>query len=193
MKDNIDVKSPKGDPVSAGTSALLGHTPRFESSLWRDILRHNGAICAGRTTMAELGLGTASYNQYFGTPRNCWDPARTAGGSSGGSGGAVGSGTVPVALATDTTGGIRIPAACNGVVGYRPTVNRWPSDFGLKLSPTMDSIGPISLSVRDASLLDHIVTEQKPHDTQHLSKGDIKSIRIGVPSRHFYSELHPHV
>lgn len=95
--------------------------------------------------MAELGLGTVTRNEFFGgTPRSVYDITRTAGGSSGGSGGAVGSGIVTVALGTDTTGGIRIPAACNGVVGYRPTINRWPIDFGLRLSPTFDSIGPLT-------------------------------------------------
>lgn len=108
--------------------------------------------------MAELGLGTATKNQFFGTPRSAYDTERTAGGSSGGSGGAVGSGIVSVALGTDTTGGIRIPAACNGVVGFRPTVNRWPADFGVKLSPTLDSIGSLTESVRDSILLDDIVT-----------------------------------
>ena len=112
--------------------------------------------------MAELGLGTTTGdNAFYGSPRSPWDTSRTSGGSSGGSGGSVGSGITPVALGTDTTGGIRIPASCNGVVGYRPTVNRWPADYGLKLTATFDSIGPITNSVRDASLLDEIVTGEK--------------------------------
>jgi len=58
----------------------------------------------------------------------------TSGGSSGASAGIVSAGIVPLALGTDTTGGIRIPAACTGVVGYRPTLHRWPNDYGLKLT-----------------------------------------------------------
>lgn len=109
--------------------------------------------------MAELGLSTVTKNHMFGTPKNPRNTELTTGGSSGGSAGAVASGILPVALATDTAGGIRVPAACCGVVGYRPTLSRWHSaDFGLKLSPTMDSIGPIAHSVRDVSLLDEIVT-----------------------------------
>lgn len=127
VKDNIDVLSGSGSmPVTGGTSALLSHQPAHEGALWQRKMRHNGAIFAGRTTMAELGLGTATKNQFFGTPRNPHDTERTTGGSSGGSGGCVGSGIVPFSLATDTIGGIRIPASCNGIVGYRPTVNRWP-------------------------------------------------------------------
>jgi|LauGreDrversion4_2_1035121.scaffolds.fasta_scaffold308621_2 Asp-tRNA(Asn)/Glu-tRNA(Gln) amidotransferase A subunit family amidase len=193
VKDNIDILSEKGAPVTAGTSALLGHQSRIEGGLWKDRLKLNGAICAGRTTMSELGMGTATKNYFFGSTRSCWDTARTAGGSSGGSGGAVGSGLVSVALATDTAGGIRIPAACNGVVGFRPTVNRWPQDFGLKLSNTMDSIGPIACSVRDVIFLDSLVTEEKPISTHNIDGDDIKAIRIGVPCSGFYEELHPHI
>lgn len=158
VKDNIDVVS-KETPFTAGTVGLLGHKSRHEGMLWRERLRHNGAICAGRTVMAELGMGTATKNYFFGAAASCWDPYRTAGGSSGGSGGAVGSGIVPVALGTDTAGGTRIPAACNGIVGYRPTVNRWPADFGMRLSYTMDSVGPLTFSVRDVIYLDQVVTE----------------------------------
>ena len=163
MKDNIDVLIEGGNvPVTCGTIALLSHKPTSEGTLWSWRLKNNGVICAGRTTMAELGLSTAIKNEsYSGSPRSAYNTELTSGGSSGGSGGAVGSGILPVALGTDTTGGIRIPAACNGVVGYRPTVNRWPSDFGLRISPSLDSIGPITHSVRDAIFMDSIVTEEK--------------------------------
>ena len=144
VKDNIDVLYLKGAPMTAGTSSLVSHTSKFEGSLWQHKMRHNGVIMAGRTTMPELSLGTVTKNSFYGSPKSAFDKTRTSGGSSGGSGGAVGAGVVPVALGTDNSGGIRIPAACNGVVGYRPTINRWPSDFGMKISPTFDSIGPIT-------------------------------------------------
>ena len=177
LKDNIDIVLNNGGvPVTAGTSVLLNHKPNFEGTLWHWRLKNQGAIYSGKTIMAELGLGTATKNNFFGTPRSPYNTDLTSGGSSGGSGGSVGSGIVPVALGTDTTGGIRIPAACNGTVGYRPTINRWPADFGLKLSPTLDSIGPLTASVRDASLLDEIVTGERM-----LSFFDISSVRIGLP------------
>lgn len=187
VKDNIDVV---GDgPTTGGTSGLLGHIPRFEGTLWSWKMRQFGAICAGKTNMSELGLGTTTKNQFYGPAKSCFDLERTAGGSSGGSGGAVGSGIVPVSLASDTTGGIRIPAACNASVGFRPTINRWPCDFGLKLAPTFDSIGAITVSVTDAKLLDSLVTEEKPLSFE----GSRSSIRIGIPSKHFYDDLDPSI
>ena len=144
--------------------------------------------------MAELGLGTAVKNHFFGTPRSAYDTERTSGGSSGGSGGAVGSGIVSVALATDTTGGIRIPAACNGVVGYRPSVNRWPADFGLKLSSTMDSIGPIVNTVKDVMLLDELITEELPFKIEiPFTRAILKGIRIGVPIKWFFEDIDPKI
>ncbi len=84
--------------------------------------------------MSELGLGTCSKNSMHGHTLNPQDLEKTAGGSSGASAAIIASGIVPFSLATDTTGGIRIPSACNGVVGYRPTLHRWPNDYGFKLT-----------------------------------------------------------
>jgi mandelamide amidase len=102
----------------------------------------------------------------------------------------VASGILPFALGTDTTGGIRIPAACCGIVGFRPTINRWPSDFGMKLTFSFDSVGPLCNSVRDASFLDEIVSGQKQADTKSLKA---KDFRIGIPNSHFYDNLDPHI
>lgn len=115
-------------------------------------------INAGKTNMHELSFGTMSKNGIYGAARSALDYNRSAGGSSGGSGGAVGLGTLPIALGTDTGGSIRIPAASNGIYGYRPTIDRWPArDFGMKLSHVRDSIGPLALSIRDIVLLDGLV------------------------------------
>lgn len=89
---------------------------------------------------------------------NPFDISRIAGGSSGGTGGAVGSGAFPVGLGTDTGGSIRIPAAWNGLVGYRPTINRWPVNYGMKTSHIRDSLGPLAFTVEDIAFLDHLVT-----------------------------------
>lgn len=84
-----------------------------------------------------------------------------AGGSSGGTGGAVGTGSVPIGLGTDTGGSIRIPSSCNGVVGYKPTIGRWPADYGLKMSHFRDTIGPLGVCMDDIAYLDEIVTDQR--------------------------------
>lgn len=110
--------------------------------------------------MHELSFGTMSKNIIYGAARSALDFNRSAGGSSGGSGGAVGLGTVPIALGTDTGGSLRIPASSNGIYGYRPTIDRWPADYGMKMSHVRDSIGPLALSVRDIVLMDNLVTGQ---------------------------------
>ena len=114
----------------------------------------NGAISAGKMNMHEYSFGTMSKNSHYGPAASAFDLSRSAGGSSGGSGGAVGTGTLPIALGTDTGGSIRIPAASNGVVGYKPTINRWPADFGIKMSHLRDTIGPLAVCVEDVIYVD---------------------------------------
>ena len=139
VKDNIDTTD---SPTTAGSPALKSNLSKVDSQIWHR-LRMEGAINIGKTNMNEFSMGNTCYNGYYGTTRNVFDSNRIAGGSSGGTAGAVGSGTIGFGLGTDHGGGIRIPAAFNGIVGYRPTVNRWPSDFGVKVSHLNDVCGPI--------------------------------------------------
>ena len=94
--------------------------------------------------MNEFALGTTTYNGYYGTAKNAIDDTCIAGGSSGGSGGAVATGAVPFGLGTDHSGSIRIPSSFNGIVGYKPTVNRWPCDYGIKGAHIKDTVGPMT-------------------------------------------------
>jgi Asp-tRNA(Asn)/Glu-tRNA(Gln) amidotransferase A subunit family amidase len=121
-------------------------------------LKEYGMINAGKANMHEFAFGTTSKNKHYGPAKSAFDKERTAGGSSGGSGGCVGTGTVPIALGTDTGGSIRIPATSNGVIGYKPTINRWPCDYGIKMSHFRDTVGPLGVSMDDIVLLDYIVS-----------------------------------
>ena len=180
IKDNIDVA---GTPTSCGSKSLQNHISRIDSSIWQ-ILKLNGAINGGKTNMHEFAYGTTTINDSFGDAKNPYDMSRSAGGSSGGTGGTVGSGTLPIGLGTDTGGSIRIPASFNGIVGYRPTINRWPSDYGLKISHIWDSVGPLAVSMNDIAFLDEIVYGQKhKQDSSFLSP---KDIRIGIPNNPYY-------
>ena len=134
--------------------------------------------------MNEFALGATTYNKYYGTALNPYDKTRIAGGSSGGTGGLVGSGALPAGLGTDHSGSIRVPASFNGCVGYKPTVNRWPSDFGIKASHIKDTAGPLASNMDDILLMDEMVTE-----TKEKNRMDLKSITIGVPRIHFYENL----
>jgi Asp-tRNA(Asn)/Glu-tRNA(Gln) amidotransferase A subunit family amidase len=116
------------------------------------------AISAGKTNMHEFAFGNLTTNGYYGDAVNAFDLTRLAGGSSGGSAGAVGTGTVPIALGTDTGGSIRNPASNNGVVGFKPTIGSWPCDYGIKMSHSRDTIGPIATCMDDIQLMHEIVT-----------------------------------
>ncbi len=154
VKDNINTTD---SPTTGGSPTLKGHIPKFNSTLMVKLFGA-GVINAGKMNMHEFAYGTTTNNAYYGPARCAQDPERSAGGSSGGSGGAVGLGTLPIALGTDTGGSIRHPAASNGCVGYKPTIGRWPADYGIKMTHERDTIGPIATCMEDVVLFDEIVT-----------------------------------
>lgn len=116
-------------------------------------LRRAGAIVVGKTNLHEVALGVTTVNEHFGPARNPWNPAHVSGGSSGGSAVAIAADLCPAALGTDTRGSIRIPAACCGITGFKPTYGLVPVDGVVPLAPTLDHVGPMARSVDDAALL----------------------------------------
>ncbi len=135
-----------------------------DSSATRALERH-GYVPLGKTTTPEFGWKGVTDSPLSGVSRNPWNPEKTPGGSSGGSGAAVALGMGPVALGTDAGGSIRIPAGFCGVVGHKPTfgeVAHWPgSPFG-----TLAHAGPMTWTVADAALLMNVLTEADPRDAQ---------------------------
>ena len=184
VKDNIDTVDLG---VSAGTPALRGARPVSDAPVVA-ALRRAGAIIAGKTNMHELALGTTSRNPAFGDVLNPVDVSRSAGGSSGGSAAAVAGGLVPIALGTDTGGSVRIPAAYCGIVGFRPTVGRWPGAGVVPLSTTRDTVGVLARSVAEVALVDSVVTGSAVPDPV-----DLQGLRFGVPRLGFYEDLDPEV
>ncbi|MFJ3018501.1 amidase family protein [Streptomyces collinus] len=124
VKDNIDLA---GLPTTAGTSFLDRNLPPQSASVVSRLV-DAGALAVAKTNMHVLALGVTSNNATFGPVRNPADRDRSAGGSSGGSATAVAAGSVPFALGTDTGGSVRIPAAFCGIVGFRPSTSRYPTD-----------------------------------------------------------------
>ena len=116
----------KGVRCDAGSRLAEGLVATHDSELMARF-RRAGFVHAGTTQSLELGYSPTTENKLFGPVRNPWDPARSAGGSSGGAGAAVAAGIVPIAHATDGGGSIRIPASCNGLVGLKPSRDRMPS------------------------------------------------------------------
>lgn len=132
-----------------------------------------GMVCVGKTNLSELAYSGLGLNPHFGTPHNPHgrDQPRIPGGSSSGSAVAVASMIVPIAMGTDTAGSIRLPAALNGVVGYRSSCHRYSRDNVFPLAQTLDSLGPITHSVRDTITLDEMLTGRPPVHTRRSVEG----------------------
>jgi aspartyl-tRNA(Asn)/glutamyl-tRNA(Gln) amidotransferase subunit A len=188
LKDNILVR---GERTTAGSRSLEHYQASYDATVVRK-LREEGAIILGKTNLDEFAMGASTENSAFGPTRNPHDRARSPGGSSGGSAAAVAAGMCAAALGSDTGGSIRQPAGFCGVVGLKTTYGR-VSRFGLvALASSLDQIGPLARSVRDAELLFSIIAGPDPFDSTtilHPQAGpgiaELKDLVIGVPREYF--------
>ncbi|MBP0623712.1 amidase [Cupriavidus consociatus] len=141
IKDSIDIA---GYPTAAGSRALRDASPAAEHAEVVARLLDAGWSIVGKTTMHELAFGISGINDFAGTPVNPQAPDRIPGGSSSGSAAAVAAGEVRIALGTDTGGSIRMPAACCGVVGLKPTFGRVSRRGAHPAESSLDCVGPFA-------------------------------------------------
>jgi aspartyl-tRNA(Asn)/glutamyl-tRNA(Gln) amidotransferase subunit A len=158
-----------------------------------------GAVLVGKLNMHEIAYGITSANPHFGAVRNPWNADRSPGGSSGGSGAAVASGMVYAAMGSDTGGSIRIPASFCGTVGLKPTYGRVSRYGAFPLAYSLDHMGPLTRSVRDAAIVLNAIAGRDPRDetsSRHPvvdyvpEEGcGIRGVRIGFPENFYFERL----
>ncbi len=155
-KDLFDLK---GQTTAAGSTILKDAPPAVYDCTAVARLKAAGGIVIGRTNMVEFAFSGVGVNPHFGTPANAAsaDVPRVPGGSSSGAGVSVASGSSFIGLGSDTGGSIRIPAALNGIVGFKSTARLVPTDGAFPLSSTMDTVCALTRSVRDATLVHELL------------------------------------
>ncbi|NTF09015.1 amidase [Agrobacterium rubi] len=181
-----DMYDRAGFVTSCGSKIRAGHVATSTSTVM-ERLQGAGALSIGRLNMSEFAMGPTGHNFHHGRAFNPIEAARITGGSSSGSGSAVGGGVVLAALGSDTGGSIRLPAACCGVVGIKPTQGRVSRHGAMPLSFSQDCIGPLARTVEDAYLILQLISGSDGHDTTCMNvekpgalHTDLSCIRIGV-------------
>jgi aspartyl-tRNA(Asn)/glutamyl-tRNA(Gln) amidotransferase subunit A len=182
-----DVVETRGVRTTAGSKIFASFVPERDAEIVTK-LNDAGAVMVGKTGLHELAYGIASNNPHYGAIRNPWDLERIPGGSSGGSGAAVAADLVPMATATDTGGSIRIPCSFCGTVGLKPTYERVSRRGVMPLSLTLDHVGPIARTVRDAAVSFHAMAEN-PSGYVPPPDVDIRGVRIGLPENFYFDRL----
>ncbi|MBI3628927.1 MAG: amidase [Candidatus Rokubacteria bacterium] len=184
-----------GLPTSCGTRTPEYFVDERECEAVRR-LRRAGAVGLGKLNMTELALGPFGDNPHHGDAQNPWKAGHVAGGSSSGAGVAVAAGLVLGAVGSDTGGSIRLPAACCGIVGLKPTYGRVSRAGTMPLSWSLDHLGPMTRTVADTALMLGAMAGQDATDATSsrrpvpdyaaaLGRG-IAGLRVGVPENHYF-------
>jgi aspartyl-tRNA(Asn)/glutamyl-tRNA(Gln) amidotransferase subunit A len=188
-KDLFDVK---GTTTTAG-SALRRHAPVVDADAFSvHTLTQAGAVTLGKVGLSEFAYSGLGLNPHFGTPPNpcSHDGARAPGGSSSGTAASICAGIVAMGMGTDTGGSVRVPAAFQGLVGYRPSSGRLNKSGVYPLSRTLDDIGPLARTVEDCALADALL---RGHPPVPLLPTPAQGLRIVVPKNVVFDDAEPEV
>ena len=192
-----DIIYTRGVLTSAGSKVLADHVPD-ENSPIVDRLEAAGSVLLGKLNLSEFAIGGTIEHPY-GTPRNPWNTEHTAGGSSSGSGVATAGGMCAGALGSDTGGSIRGPSSFCGLVGLRPTYGRVTRHNVVPMSWHLDTVGPMTRTVRDCAHMLKAIAGRDPNDSTTSDRpvpdysasvdGGVHGLRIGLPTEMFDSDI----
>lgn len=199
LKDIVDTAAAR---TTAASAVFRDRIPAQDAEVVRR-LKAAGAVLLGKLNLHEFAYGGSSAISYFGAVHNPWDYSRSSGGSSGGSAAAVAARLCYAAIGTDTGGSVRQPASYCGIVGLKPTYGRVSTSGVIPLSWSLDHVGPMTRTVKDAVLVFRVIAG---YDRQDVASTDvpvpdyaatiaapISSLRVGIPRAYFYDELHPEI
>src|SRR5438270_8220953 len=199
LKDLIDTADVR---TTAASGVFKDRVPAHDAEVVRR-LKAAGAVLLGKLNLHEFAYGGSSTVSYFGPVHNPWDPAYCSGGSSGGSAAAVAARLCYAAIGTDTGGLIRQPASYCRIVGLKPTHGRVSTSGVAPLSWSLDHVGPMTRTVKDAILVLQVIAGYDAHDTSSIDapvpdyasaiNGPTSSLRLGIPRAFFYEDLHPEI
>ncbi len=174
-KDNF---ATAGLRTTCASKLLENHIPEQDAAMV-ETMRRAGFVLVGKTNMDEFAMGSVTAASAFGASHNPHDPARTCGGSSGGSAAAVAVGDVTVALGSDTGGSVRQPAAFCGTVGVKPTYGLLSRRGLTEFAPSLDTVGIVTETVADAAALTGLLSGREADCTDRLGAG-VRGLRVGV-------------
>jgi aspartyl-tRNA(Asn)/glutamyl-tRNA(Gln) amidotransferase subunit A len=175
IKDLFDVA---GEPTRAGSKILADEArPAKSDAPIVQRLRAAGAVIVAKTNMTEYAFSGIGANPHYGTPGNPHDRTRVPGGSSAGAPVTVADRMCEIAIGTDTGGSVRIPAALCGLVGFKPSKQRVPTDGAFPLSTTLDSVGPIARTVAECAVADAVMAGE---DILPLESIALAGLRFGI-------------
>ena len=199
LKDILDTA---GVRTTAASALFKDRVPAADAEVVRR-LKAAGAVLLGKTNLHEFAYGGSSAISYYGPVHNPWDVAVSSGGSSGGSAVAVSARLCYAAIGTDTGGSVRQPASYCGIVGLKPTYGRVSTTGVIPLSWSLDHVGPMTRTVKDAALVLQVIAGYDRQDTASFEApapdytstlaGSTSSLRLGIPRAYFYDELHPDI
>jgi aspartyl-tRNA(Asn)/glutamyl-tRNA(Gln) amidotransferase subunit A len=201
IKDLLNVK---GQPCTAGSNILKGYVAPYDATVIAR-LREAGCVFISRTNTDEFAMGGSTETSAYGTTRNPWDSERVPGGSSGGSAAAVAARLAPAALASDTGGSIRQPAAFCGVTGLKPSYGRVSRYGCTAFASSLDQVGPMARTVEDVTQIYQVIAGLDAHDSTTVDQPvgdcleevrtakDLTGLRLGLPKQYFVEGLDPEV